>query len=383
MEPGPRPSTTQPPSPPPARRRRILLGALSLLAAIAVATVAAIGPTQRAGASDPPKTPPPPPPLPVQVHLTVTESFVPTVTGTGELRADEQVEISAELARKLVAIHVQDGQSVKAGELLFELDRRDLEAQLNRLRAQMRFARASFSRFDSLASSGSVSKEERDLARLRLDDVSAQIGELEVQLERTRITAPFAGTFGLRPVSLGAWVNPGTPLGRLSEVSRLKLDFQLPERYAPLIAPGSTVRFTVDGRQETFEARVSALDTAIDRASRSVVVRAQVDEPRGLLPGTFASVALELAPRDTLFVPSIAVTPSPTGSRVFVIEDGKAKVVPVTVGHREPARVEIVSGLAPGAQVITTNLLRLRPGAPVRPIAPESPAAAPRAGDGT
>jgi len=359
------------------RSRRLFFVSLGVAATIGVAIVASLGAPDFAKASDPPKAPPPPQPLPVQVHVLATESFAPTINGTGELLPNEVVEVSSELSRKLVAIHIQDGQVVKQGDLLFELDRKDLEAQLVRLRVQSRFARASYSRFDSLVTSGSVSKEERDLSRLRLDEAQAMIGELEVQLERTRVTAPFAGTFGLRPMSLGAWVSPGTPLGRLSDVSKLKLDFQLPERYAQLVAPGTEVRFKVDGRPDGFKATVTAIDSAIDRASRSVVVRALVAEPLGLLPGTFASVELVLASRETLFIPSIAVIPSPTGTHVFVEENGKSKQVKVELGQREPNRVEVVKGLAPGAKVITTNLLRIRNGSPVRILTPESPAAAP------
>lgn len=340
------------------------------LAAAAVAVIATLGSPERAeAAGEPPKAKPPAqPPLAVQVHTATLEPFAPEIQGTGELVPNEVVELSAELARQLVGVHVDDGKVVKKGDLLFELDRTDLEAQLTRLRNQIRYARASFSRFDSLASSGSVSKEERDLARFRLDDALAQVGELEVQLERTRITAPFDGVFGFRPVSVGAWVTPGTPLGRLTDTSKLKLDFQLPERFAAQVTPGLAVRFTVDGRPDSFEGRIIAVDNRIDRVSRSVVVRALVDEPRGLLPGTFASVSVVLSPREALFVPAIAVVPAPSGARVFVEEGGLTKQVEVEVGHREPGRVEIVGGLSPGARVIITNLLRVRPGAAVKVI---------------
>lgn len=364
---------THPKRPTPTTPRRTpltLTMGLVLLAAVAVGLFAMLGAPERAGAAGeaPKASPPAPPPLQVQVHAVTLEPFAPEVKGTGELVPNEVVEISAELARQLVGVHVDDGKVVKKGDLLFELDRTDLEAQLARLRNQIRYARASFSRFESLASSGSVSKEERDLARFRLDDALAQVGELEVQLERTRITAPFDGVFGFRPVSVGAWVMPGTPLGRLTDLSKLKLDFQLPERFAAQVAPGLTIRFTVDGRADTFEGRVVAVDNRIDRVSRSVVVRAIVDEPRGLLPGTFASVSLVLAPRDALFIPAIAIVPAPAGARVFVEEGGLTKQVEVEVGHREPGRVEIVGGLSPGARVIITNLLRVRPGAVVKVI---------------
>lgn len=345
---------------------------LIAVSALTVGVIASVGSADRAEASEVPQakpTKPAQPPLPVQLHVVTLEPYAPEVKGTGELVPNEVVDISAELSRQLVAVHVVDGQQVKKGDLLFELDRSDLEAQLARVRTQIRYARASFQRFDTLASSGSVSKEERDLARFRVDDATAQVGELEVQLERTRILAPFDGVFGFRQVSVGAWVNPGTPLGRLTDLSRLKLDFQLPERFAPQVTVDLPIRFTVDGQAESYQGRVAAVDNRIDRGTRSVVVRAIVDQPQGLLPGTFTSVSMVLKSRETLFVPAIAVIPAPSGARVFIEEDGKAKQVDVEVGQREPSRVEIVKGLEPGARVITTNLLRIRHGAPVSVIA--------------
>jgi multidrug efflux pump subunit AcrA (membrane-fusion protein) len=113
---------------------------------------------------------------------------------------------------------------------------------------------------------------------------------------------------------------------------------------------------------------VTAIAPSIVKTSRSVLVRARVDAPRGLLPGTFATAVVPLAPRPALFVPAISVVPSPTGGRVFVNRDGVVKEIPVAIGVREAARVEVTSGLAPGDRVIITNLLRVRNGAPVREV---------------
>ncbi len=350
-------------------------------AGLAVATIAFIA-AGRSAAEAPaaPAKPPAAAPLPVQIQVTRLEPYAPLVSGTGSLLPNESVEISAELARKLVTVGVEDGQVVAAGQVLFELDTRDILAQIARLRAQSRFARASFGRYDALSESGAVSRDERDSSRLRVDDVNAQIRELEVTLEKSRVVAPFAGTFGLRPVSVGAWVAPGQGLGRLVDVQTLKLDFRLPERFASDVAIGTEVTFHIDGRPDELRGIVSAIDPAIDRNSRSVVVRAKVPDPKGILPGMFATVNVPLAKRDAIFVPAIAVIPSPTGARVFVERDGKAVQVEVQVGVREPARVEIVKGLAPGDRVIITNLVRVRNGSPVREVAAATTSAAPTPG---
>lgn len=349
--------------------RRPIWWGFGALAVVAVAVIAVVAAPR--SSADAPQAPPPkaaPPPLPVQVYVVQSEAYAPTLTGSGELIANEAVDLSADLSRKVVEVKVEDGQHVDKGQVLFVLDSRDLEAQLARLRVQARFAKTSLGRYASLSESGAVSADSKDTTRLRVEDLQAQANELEVTIEKTRVVAPFAGTFGLRLVSVGAWVQPGTPLGRLADLDTLKLEVRLPERNASQVAVGSRLTFTVDGRTETFDAVVTAIAPSIVKTSRSVLVRARVDAPRGLLPGTFATAVVPLAPRPALFVPAISVVPSPTGGRVFVNRDGVVKEIPVAIGVREAARVEVTSGLAPGDRVIITNLLRIRNGAPVREV---------------
>ncbi|MCC6624428.1 MAG: efflux RND transporter periplasmic adaptor subunit [Deltaproteobacteria bacterium] len=315
-----------------------------------------------AGAKGPPQKP-----LQVQVYPVKPEESLETVEASGELLANEQVEIVAELSRRLTAIHVKEGAQVREKEPLFELDRLDLEAQLARLRVQARYGRTALDRRDELAASGVVSKEERDAARQRVDEAGAAAKEVEVQIAKTHIEAPFAGVLGLRNVSVGAWVGPTKPLATLYDVSKLKVDFRVPERYASQVdtGEGQAFTFTVPGRPDKFAGRVVAIEPRIDPDTRSLVVRGIIDDPQGLLPGTFAQITLVLTSKEAIFVPAIAVQPSPTGTRLFVARDGKAVEVSVEVGRREPARVEIVKGLSEGDRVIVTNLLRVRNGAPV------------------
>jgi len=313
------------------------------------------------------KGPPPAKPLQVQVYPVKLEEASETVDASGELRAFEEVAIVPELSRRLTKVHVAEGAQVDAGAPLFELDRADLEAQLARLRVQSRYGRTALGRRDALAESGVVSQEERDTARERVDAAGAAAKEVEVQIAKTYINAPFAGQLGLRNVSAGAWVGPQTVLATLYDISKLKLDFRVPERYAGLVdvGEGQAFTFTVPGRADKLEGHVVAIEPRIDPDTRSLVVRGVIDEPKGLLPGTFASVSLVLTTKETMFVPAIAVMPSPTGTRVFVARDGKAVEVKVALGRRGPERVEILEGLAAGDRVIVTNLLRVRNGAPV------------------
>jgi membrane fusion protein (multidrug efflux system) len=177
-------------------------------------------------------------------------------------------------------------------------------------------------------------------------------------------------------VSEGAWITPETPLTTLQDVSRIKVDFTLPERYAGAVAIGRSFRFRVAGRGEDFEGRVLALESAIDAPTRSLLVRGVAENPSGaLLPGAFASVELPIErPAEGILAPAQAIVPSAAGHAVWVLRDGRAELREVEIGLRTRDEVEIVRGLAPGETVLTTNLLRLRPGARVERASAEAPA---------
>jgi membrane fusion protein (multidrug efflux system) len=187
-----------------------------------------------------------------------------------------------------------------------------------------------------------------------------------VTLSKTVIRAPFSGTLGLRRVSEGAWVSPSTVLATLQDTSTLKLDFTLPERYGGLVALGSEFQFKVSGSGETYKGKVLAQEPIVDKQTRSILVRGVVEQHQTLLPGTFATVDVPLRTEQALLIPAIAVVPDVEGRRVFVLQDGTARGVPVEIGARTSDRVQILSGLKPGDQVVVSNLLRMRNGAKVK-----------------
>jgi membrane fusion protein (multidrug efflux system) len=296
------------------------------------------------------------------------------------LLANESVTLVSELSRRLTRVRVEEGAEVKRGALLFELDASDLVAQRARVQAQHRLAQRTAERQDALRKENLVSEQEWDSARARVEELDAQLRELDVTLSKTRITAPFAGRVGVRQVSEGAWLTPQTPLASLYDVKKLKLDFQLPERFVAQARVGSVFRFRVDGRDETFEGRIVAVEPRIEATTRSVLVRGLVEDPKDLTPGTFAKVTLPTGKVRAIFVPTAAVVLEGGSHRVFVASATgaagamTAKAVPVQLGVRTADRAEVVSGLAEGERVIVSNVLRLRPGAPVS-VSRESAAA--------
>ena len=306
-------------------------------------------------------------PLPAEGYTVAAATVRDTVPALGTLVANESVTIVGESSRRVTAIHCQEGALVAKGDLLFKLDDADLRADLMRLEGRLGLARATEERQRELVAQKLVSEQEYDRAQAELVAIRGEIEVVKVALAKTEIRAPFAGRVGLRRVSEGAYINPNTALTTLQDLSQLKLDFTLPERYADEVRGGQAFTFRVEARGEAFQGRVVAVEPVIDTTTRSLLVRGVVPNPRGLLtPGASAAVEFEIESGDGILIPSRALVPSIKGHSVFVLRDGRAAEQEVTIGLRTAERVQILAGLRLGDTVLTSNLLRLRAGAPVR-----------------
>ena len=192
---------------------------------------------------------------------------------------------------------------------------------------------------------------------------------LEAQLQKTRIFAPFEGIIGLRYVSRGAYISPSTVIATLYNNSPAKIEFAVPSRYSAMISAGKKIRFTIENdTSRVFVGEVYALEPRIDESTRTLKLRALADNSDGfLLPGQFVKVDLILATnKAAILVPTQAIIPEQGGQKLFVASGGKAREVKVETGTRTNMNVEITSGLQPGDTVITTGILQLRAGLPIR-----------------
>ncbi len=304
--------------------------------------------------------------LKAEVYIAKPAPFAQTVSTVGSLRANESVALSSELSRRLVKIQFQEGTDVAAGDALFKLDDSDLVSQLAEIDARIALAKSTKVRAENLLPSESISQQEFDAAAAQLSILEAQKATKTTEIAKTEIRAPFAGRVGIRQVSEGAFVSPNMPLIQLQDISHIKVDFPLPERYAGQVRSGQKFTFTVAGNGAIFEGTVTVVEPAIDSATRSLRVRGLCTAPQGLLPGGFAEITLTLDGITKGFmVPSQAIVPSPRGQGIYLISDGKAKLQPVEIGTRTDDKVQILHGLTEGDVVATTNLLRIRPGVEV------------------
>lgn len=310
-----------------------------------------------------------PPKLEVQVIQLVPRRLEERLSTTGTLRANEEIDVVAEISGVVRSLHFDEGTAVHAGDLLVKIDDSELSAQRDRIRAQLALAETLEARQRELREQGIVSDTEYDVAFSELAVLRTELRLIEVRLQKSEIRAPFSGVVGLRRVSEGTVLSPQTVITTLQDLDPVKVDFTLPESHSGRVGPGSRVEVRVRGVERPFQAEVYAVRPGIDPETRSLVLRARAPNPGHLLrPGAFADVTLAVSEaKDSLVVPSIAVVPELGGRKVFVVQDGLAQPRRVETGIRTDTEIEIVSGLAPGDRVIVSAIQRLRPGLPVEP----------------
>jgi membrane fusion protein, multidrug efflux system len=295
--------------------------------------------------------------------------FRETLSATGTLLARESVWLQAERAGVVREIHFEEGAAMRAGEELVVMDDSELRAQLARAEAQLELASAVEARDRELFRTGlMLSEAEYERTRANLDVARAERKLIEAQLAKTRIVAPFDGVTGLRQVSVGTYLTPGTTICTFQDLSSLRLDFSLPERYFEYLLAGQEVTFRIAGRRETFRAEIAAIEPGIDVATRSLRVRAvTANEDGRLLPGSFAEVEVVLDEvQDAILIPPIALIPGLQQQTVFLHRNGKVEERRVQVGLRLSDAVQVVEGLEPGDELVTTGILQLRPGMAVQ-----------------
>jgi membrane fusion protein (multidrug efflux system) len=296
-------------------------------------------------------------------------SLPQTITAVGSMRSDESVTLRPEVAGRINAIGFQEGQRVAKGAPLVKLDPAIPQAELQQANANLTLAKAKYERAVDLQQRGFISSQARDEAENNLKVAEAAVTLAQARLAKTEIKAPFNGLIGLRQVSIGDYVKEGADLVNLESVDLLKVDFRVPEIYLKQVRVGQVLEVSLDavpGR--TFEGRIYAINPLIDAAGRSILIRAQVQNPDAALrPGMFVRVRLitrEMA--DALVVPEQALVPQGQEQYVFRVMDGKAVRTRVEVGQRGDGRVEIVGGVEPEDVVVTAGQQKLRDGSSVQ-----------------
>jgi len=296
------------------------------------------------------------------------KEFAYEVEALGTLRANESVDITAKVADRVAAIHFKEGQQVRKGDVLIELDNTEARADLAAAEAAASDSRSQYKRSQELFNTKALSEAQLDQLQATLLANEARVEAARSRLHDRVITAPFNGRVGLRNVSLGGLVNPGAVITTLDDLSVVKLDFAVPEVFLSTLRPGLEVQARSTAySNETFNGRVSGVDTRVDPTTRSVAIRALIDNPDARLrPGMFMTVKLVRPEGQALMLPEQAIVPENEQHFVYVVADGKAHKREVKIGRRRPGEVEVLEGLSAEDGVVVDGTLNLRDGVPVR-----------------
>ncbi len=317
----------------------------------------------------------------VIIHEVKEDDFIEQVEVVGTIRSYESIDVSARVTEVVEEVEFTDGQTVKKGQPLVKLSSAEDAARLAAARAQLAEHERELARLRQLVADGAVSSvlvEEREtLSEL----ARRQIQEVEARLADRLITAPFGGVLGLRNISAGALISPGTVIATLDQIDQVRLDFSVPEVFLTEVETGRVVRArsaAYPGR--VFEGRVAQVSSRVDPATRAVVVRADIDNAdHALHPGMLLTATLSRAPRRAPAVPERALAPVYRQVYVFVVtgQEGDLRVErrAIETGLRKPGYVEVTAGLKAGETLVTDGYMGLSDGSKVEIVGRFSEAA--------
>ena len=325
----------------------------------------------------------PKPPIQISASTAELREWQSRLPAIGTLTARQGVELTAEITGTLSKVQAESGQRVEADQTLLEMHAEVERASLATAEAQVELAQQDFNRQQNLLQRQSISQAQFDQATSTLRQSRARAAELRAILQKKTITAPFAGRLGIIHVDPGDYLSPGTLIATLQDLSSLHVDFNLAEQHYPQLQVGLQVELSVSAfPDQRFRGEISAINPRVDVNSRTLLVRASINNPeQQLLPGMFAELNVllpDIQPR--VVVPETAITFSLYGHSVYVIEPAadvdqtqaqdnqpalRAKRRFISTGERRAGQVVVTEGLQAGEQVVSTGQLKLDDGAAV------------------
>lgn len=302
--------------------------------------------------------------LPVEAVVLKPRELENKLIITGSVIANESAELRSEASGRVAGIYFKEGEFVKKGKLLLEINDEELKAQLDKAKYNFKLNQDSEYRNRMLLEKEAISQEEYDNALNRLNTAMADIKLFEAQIERTKVYAPFDGYIGLRLLSEGAYITPNNIIASIYSLNPAKLEFSVPARYSARVTQGRNIRFTVENDNTSYEGKVYAVEPQIDQNTRTLKIRAEADNKDGrLLPGQFVRIELIFETiQNAVLVPTEAIIQEMEGAKVYVSRNGRAFPVRVETGIRTATDLEIVSGLQIGDTLVSTGLLQIRDG---------------------
>lgn len=317
---------------------------------------------------------------PVEVTTVVRRDLVESLTVVGSVAPNESADMRAEIAGLVRGIYFEEGQAVRRGDVLVKIDDAELRAQLAQAEARFQLATLNLERSENLRKTQSTTQADYDRARTEFASAKADLSVLRLRLEKTEVKAPFDGVVGARSLSPGDYVTNQTPITAIDDLSRLKIEFQMPERYLFKVQPGTRIAVSSRslGTDQVVQGEVYFVSSVIDRATRSSTVKGLLSNPPpSLKPGMFANIEVVLEVRSgVLTVPEGAILTTAAGSSVIVARgtgpERTAEFVRVNLGLRSRGLVEVAptgAALDEKSEVVASGVgaLILFPGAKLQP----------------
>ncbi|MGH9748501.1 MAG: efflux RND transporter periplasmic adaptor subunit [Candidatus Polarisedimenticolia bacterium] len=319
-----------------------------------------------------------PPPEAVTTIEARQEAWEPVLSAIGTVEAVHGVTVSADLPGIVERIAFESGATVRAGELLVQLDTRQEHAQLAAAGARLDLARLNLERMRGLREKGVTSQAEYDTALAEHQQAEASVGEILATIARKTIRAPFTGRLGIRQVNLGQYVTGGDPIVPLQSLHPVHVNFTVPQQDLAALRPGGPVRVTTEGSADReWPGTITAIDSVVDPSTRNIQAQATLDNPGGALrPGMFVRTRVMLETGEPVVaLPASAVQYAPYGDSVFVVAELKGpdggtyrgvRQQVVKLGASRGDQIAVLSGVAPGEEVVTSGVFKLRNGAAVQ-----------------
>ncbi|MBA6415668.1 efflux RND transporter periplasmic adaptor subunit [Colwellia sp. 6M3] len=300
--------------------------------------------------------------------------FKDAVEAVGTSRANEQVYITSKYSDVVEEVLFQDGEAVKKGEVLIRLNSREEAAKVKELQANLAESVSQLNRFQDLYKQKATSQSLVDQQEAQTKAISAQLLSAQIKLAELTIKAPFSGVLGFREISLGALINVGDVITSLDDLSIIKVDFSIPERYLTTVSIGQRIEATNTAyNEDVFIGEITSIDSRVDSMTRTLKVRAKIpNSDRKLRAGMLLNLQVVRKVEQVLQIPESAVIPIENDHFVFVIESDKAVKKQLEIGRRYHGFIEVISGLDMGAVVVIEGALKLRDGVAVNAMESKS-----------
>ena len=325
---------------------------------------------------------------PVSATQVELRTFSDRIEALGEAKARQSVSITSNASEQITRVFFTSGQFVRTGQTLVQLEAGEQAADVLQATAGLRQAERDLARQRTLFERGFVAQARLDDAQAAVDTARASVAAQQARQGDRVIRAPFSGVIGLSDAAPGQLIAPGTEIATLDDLSVIRVDFQVPERYLNVLRVGLPVEASTDALgQESFRGQIAKIDTRVDPGSRAITARAEFANPgQRIKPGMLVRVAVQQGSRQSPAVPEAAVQFEADTAYLFKIaqqgERSVAQRTTVRTGARADGFVEVLEGVQPGERIVGDGVNRVQPDQPIRVAAPGGAAGARPGGAG-